>query len=306
MKKEKLLNTIKSFCVPAKFSGEREKKFEITMNNSYLNARGRIPKRQTLISSFTRKLTPGDVSGLFSTQYVFDQVAYSEKSDKHGEVSPINWTFMKEKDILFHIFSLNKKDLPPDSNRETWKENFTINQNLGTTYKTFSSFPRLPSVYLMIMQIMDIFGFETYLSYIHSIPELAAPGRPHLVTLMRSMMQGTKAPIDFGLYSKNSFFEDSDYYMTNMGISIQNEKPCILFEFRCDGAKVMMQDKNREDIKRSGSSYYSGYVFINVETGDIEKATMLESYVALQFAGKDSEERKVPIHIRRSISMTAL
>lgn len=274
-----------------------ERTYKIGMLNYYLDNYGGIYKKQELQSTYTRTVKDLFDEAILFLQYRWDQMIFSNRVPKIPS-SPIEWTFARGLAFHSHILLSNEKInelLEAASAAVSAEDHKNCFISIQESYKNL---PKVPAVYLLIMQTMDILAFENYLSYVFThasthggwkmgeTVRIAPPEQEHLAA----------AQIGFGFYSENSIFKNSKFHLTLIGYGTVKGRPCAVFDYYCDHSKVKMQEKDRANVQRNGTSYYSGKVWVDLETCDVEKGEMLESYIAMQ-----EGDKKQPVHIRRKV-----
>ncbi|WP_265445238.1 hypothetical protein [Acetivibrio straminisolvens] len=272
--------------------------YKIQMRNYYLNSIGGIKRKQELNSTFSRTISNVIVPFLALTDYHFEAVNYLHKEGGKN----IKWTFAEGLSFPHYLFSCNKpEEFELLSDKNIYSQVLKHCQKISGTY---SSLPRLPSVYLLVMLTFDILAFEVFTSFICSTPALFDnPGKAVEIENLSNLQN----EIGVGLYSKSSFFKNGTFYAMFLGYGKFGDNICSVFEYWCDESKVMVTE-NDEDASRSrkGYSYYSGRICLDVMTGLPVRGTMLESYIALQNMPDESETKKVPVHVRRNVNLELL
>lgn len=279
-----------------------ERKYRIEMVNSYLDTLGRVYKRQELRSVYTRIIEEIYEDAIAFLSYRWEKMTFTNRVPK-VPVTPLDWTFAEGLQFNSHLVLSNEKleEMCLQSEVDVSAED---HQNcFKSIEESYARLPKLPTTYLLIMQTLDIIAFENYMSYVHTyvtthqgwkLDEWVAimpPEREHM----------SAAKIGFGFYAENSIFQNGKFYLKLTGYGKANGKPCAVFDYYCDHSRVRMQEKEREHVQRNGTSYYHGQVWLDLVRGDVERGTMLESYIALQ-----EGEKKTPIHIRRKVLCEAL
>lgn len=295
---ESLYNILnKPLIVEKHFKPQDSHTFRIRMDNFYLNSMGRVYKRQQLDSSFTRVIGHVYQDAIASVTYRWDKMAFTNKLPKKPDVST-DWTFIQDREFYSHMILSNERleEIKAKNRNSISSEDYK--KCFDSIEKTFSGLPKLPSIYLAVMQTFDILAFENYLTYVytHSYTnkgwnldqwvKIVPPEQEHM----------PEAQIGFGLYSEDSFFRNGKFYLKFTGYGKAKNQFCAVFDYYCDYSQVRMQEKGESDIQRSGTSYYHGQFWIGLDSHDIERGTMLESYIALQ-----EGSIKTPVHIRRRV-----
>lgn len=268
--------------------------YKIEMCNKFLDKRGKVLKTQSLVTHFSKKIVsvPYEIIGL--TDITIDKVEYTAKpGDK-----PMRWTFAEGLVLPHYLFYCHYLDDFSTVAYESENEDGLIAIQKKNFQDAFKKFPKLYSVYLLIMQVYDIAAFDIFASHFFSKPTLfEEPGKASEIT----SLSASECSIGMGLYSDSSYFRNGFYQAIFHGFTYYNQRLCGIVEYFCDESKVKVIDnaKGMDNIK-DGSSYYSGYVYFDVESGMPVSGTMLESVIATQSKGENSE---VPVHIRRRIKM---
>lgn len=276
---------------------ESVKKISIQMKNFYLTPDGSVYKKQILDSHYVRNIKE-KVKDIFDiTHYTCEDVVFKNMLPKKP-METWNWSFAKGLNFdSFIAFSDEWTKEFYKENRDQVKKEF-YESNFISAEQVFRALPKLPSVYLVVMQVFDILAFERYQTYINT--HAARNGHWEMdqwVKIVPSEFEYmNKSKIGMGLYSNKSFFKDSHYYMKLTGYSMIGEKLCAVFNYYCDFSKVMMSEKDNGSIRRSGTSYYHGQLWVDAKTNDLLRATMEENYIAVQ-EGK----KKVPVNIKRRV-----
>ncbi|MCL2718851.1 MAG: hypothetical protein FWE14_08760 [Lachnospiraceae bacterium] len=268
-------------------------KFKISMENLHLNSRGRIYKVQKLDSSYVRTVEAKLDDVLIFTDYKWEDITFKSKVPKTSTNS-IKWTFAKDKGFKSHILlSYNKNDIDTPNKQHLKDEYFQ--RCFNSIADNYSDFPAMPSSYLVIMQTLDIVTFETYLSYVYM--KIGQTWKLNETSVIKpSIKEAEGCNIDFGMYSNQSFFKGNKLKLKFMGYGKTKDEKCAIFDYHCDNSIVNMQDKINSNIKREGTSYYHGQLWINLKTNDLERGTMFESYYAIQEGKIDTK-----INIRRKV-----
>lgn len=279
------------------FKSETQKLFKIKMENFYLNSLGRIYKVQELNSKYIRIIEKTYDDAIAFSSYRWDKMIFTNKIPKQV-AAPLDWTFALGREFQSHMILSNERleELKDESRHSVMAGDYK--KCFDSIEKAYQGLPKLPSVYLVIMQTFDIVAFENYLSYIYTYSysnkgwkpdewvKIAPPELEHM----------QEAKIGLGLYSHNSFFRNGRFYLKYIGCGKTNDKFCAIFDYYCDYSEVRMQNKGLSDIQRNGTSYYHGQIWIDLDSHDIERGTMFESYIALQ-----EGSTKTPVHIRRKV-----
>lgn len=283
-----------SYYPQIRFEVGHNQKYRIEMNNKFLNEQGDVTKNQKLVTTFTRQITdiPHEFLGLTESN------VHSVEFSSNDRQEPINWTFAEGLILPHYIFYCHYLDDYNTIRNEVENENGSIRLQMKKFNDIFSKFPKLPSVYLFIMQSYDIAGLDSFTSHICSKPILFE--NPGKITEIKTL-SNTKCDIGMGLYSDNSFFENATVYAIFHGFINYLGKACSVVEYFSDESKVHVKDENKHyDRSREGNSYYSGMIYIDVNTGFIVAGTMLESVIAVQNLGT---KKTTPVHIRRRVRM---
>lgn len=268
--------------------------YRIEMSNKFLDKQGKVLKTQGLVTHFSRKVVniPYEILGL--TDIEIEKVEYAVKPNE----KPMRWTFAEGLVLPHYLFYCHYLDDFSTIAYEAEDEKGLIAIQKRNFQDAFKKFPKLYSVYLLIMQAYDIAAFDMFTCHFFSKPTLfEEPGKVAEIT----SLSHSSCSIGMGLYSNSSFFKNGLYYAIFHGFTYYNKKLCGVVEYFCDQSRLKVIDdaKGMDNIK-DGSSYYSGYVYFDVESGMPVSGTMLESVIAVQF--KD-EKTQVPVHIRRRIKI---
>jgi hypothetical protein len=286
----------KCSCFPqVKLMQGHEQKYRIEMKNKYLDPEGKCIKTQELISTFSRCITEVSNKYIAASDYCFHNVEFSSKQIS----KPMRWTFAEGLNIYHYLFCCRTYDMYLVLSEQENKE--MIMRQYNKCREVLGRLPKLPSAYLLIMQAYDIIGLESIASQLCSTQELFEnPG----VEKVLSNLSFLQEQIGLGLYEDSSFFKNGEFRAVFLGMGMYRGRLCSICEYMCDESKVKMTDTG-SGVKRTrqGSSYYSGTIYIDIETGLPVLGTMLESYVAMQNKGNESGLPEVPIHVRRAIRM---
>jgi hypothetical protein len=300
MTNELLLILEQFFIPPQRLNANTVRPYWIEMVNSFLDALGRVYKRQMLRSTYMRTVEYIYENAIALLSYQWEKLTFTNQIPKMP-VTSVDWTFARER--LFNsylVFSNQKFEEVWDMVKRTGKTPVECFQSIEAAY---ADLPKLPATYLVIMQSLDILAFESYTSYVHTYANVSRGWKVDewVAIAPPEREQRDEAKIGFGLYGENSTFHNGKFYLKLSGYGKVKDKACAVFDYYCDGSKVRMQEKERFHIQRNGTSYYHGQIWIDLATGDVERGTMLESYIALQ-----EGEKKTPVHIRRKIFCEAL
>jgi hypothetical protein len=296
-----LLFILEQLFIPKQgLTPKSERPYRIEMVNSYINNFGQVYKRQILSSTYTRIVREICEEAIAFLGHRWDKVTFTNRVPKMP-VTPVNWTFIQEKTFSsFLIFSNERYE-------QIWLESNAKKENPWECFQfiedEYAGYPKLPATYLLIMQTLDIMGFESYMSYIHTYANTNKGWKVDEWVLIQppERERGGEAKIGFGLYAESSTFHNGKFYLKLDGYGKAGGKTCAVFDYYCDGSRVRIQEKERSHIQRNGTSYYHGQIWIDMETGDVERGTMLESYIALQ-----EGDQKTPVHIRRKVFCESL
>ncbi|EGD47002.1 hypothetical protein Cpap_1197 [Ruminiclostridium papyrosolvens DSM 2782] len=279
-----------------KIKAGNNQKYRISMKNDHLNRDGKIVKKQELISTVQRTILSIPKPFLAITNFLWESVEYT---DKPGN-KPMRWTFAEGLNFQHSLFCTQsheklKKILPDDT---ILSKSFPEAFGLPLLYQDL---PRLPSVYLLMMQTFDVMGFETFASVICSNAHcFDNTGEQKQLDYLSNQ----KVEIGVGLYSDSSFFKNGKFLCRYIGYGLYRNKLCSAFEYSCNESKVRIEDNEiSSGAMRGGHSYYSGLIYLDIDTGLPVMATMLESYVAVQKNKSADGITKIPIHVRRRVEM---
>jgi len=270
-------------------------KYSIVMENKYLKPNGEIYKTQVLDSVFYRNVDFITPDGVGFTTIGWEKVQF--KNNKNA--SWMKWTFPNTVTFphaLFNVKSNEKRNsLFPEGDMYS-----RVEGHCDTLTKSFDHLPKLPSTYLLIMQAFDIIAFETFPSLIHSNTGIMKnPGKYVKI----GDISEKKNQIGVGLYSDNSYFHNGDFYFKFIGYGTHHDRCCSVFEYKCDGSTVNVEEHSSDNNKRKGKSYYMGSITLDLETGLPVSATMFESYMTEQLSEINGKKARVPNHIRRDVYM---
>ncbi|EPR10509.1 hypothetical protein [Ruminiclostridium papyrosolvens] len=300
---ESLYNILdKPLIIEKHFKPQDSRAFKIRMDNLYLNSMGKVYKRQQLDSRFTRVINHVYQDAIAFVTNKWDTMSFTNKLPKKPDVS-IDWTFMQKREFYSHMILSNERLEEIKAKNRNIVNSEDYKKCFDSIEKTFSGLPKLPSIYLAVMQTFDILAFDNYLSYIY-VHSYTNKGwnLDQWVKITPPELEHTQdAKIGLGLYSDNSFFRNGNFYLKFTGYGKANNKFCAVFDYYCDYSQVKMQEKNASNIQRNGTSYYHGQLWVSLDSHDIERGTMLESYIALQEGSV-----KTPVHIRRRVLCESL
>lgn len=285
------------FVPKHKFNSGTKKKYHISMNNLYINSSGNVYKKQLLESDYTRTIIENMEDAIFFTNYQWNNMFYTNMLPKQPK-QKMEWEFAKGRSFNSHVI-LNRRrlsELTKEDENEVSEEDFS--RCFTSLEKCYEGLPKLPSVYLVVMQTFDILAFDNYLSYIHAqanenggwkVDEWVHISPPELEHC-------NEVKIGMGIYSDSSFYKNGLFYLRFLGYSFVNQRIVALFDYYCDFSKAMMSQRQNEKIRRNGTSYYHGQIWIDQLTGDCIRATMVENYYALQ-----EGEKQKSVNIRRKV-----
>lgn len=287
-----------SFCPNYRCKNTKKNhRYRITMDNYYLNSMGKVYKIQNLKSIYTRTIKQVIRGALLFTSYEWDEIIFTNRLPKKP-IKPVNWSFIKGKSFDSHVILSNEKleQLCETYDVDISEKDYTnCFQSIENAYKDL---PKLPSSYLVVMQTFDILAFENYWSYILTNAysnrgwkidqwvKIAPPEFDH----------DESAKIGLGFYSKDSYFKNRIMNFRLTGYTKINHKLCAVFDYYCDHSEVMTKEKDSENVKRTGTSFYHGQIWMDIKEGDILRGTMEENYIALQEGVKET-----PVNIKRRV-----
>lgn len=276
--------------------------YKISMDNQFLNKKGNVYKSQHLDSQYLRTVTEQPHESVLFLEYLLQSVHFSSNTQKL-----IPWKFVQNLVLPHFMFGfqssedlerISNKAKSPEEDNSFLVESQIIHKRQKQFHEAFSHLPKLPSVYLMIMQAYDIIGLEHITSNIcHNETIFDSPGE----VVEIDSLSHSKSYIGMGFYSEdNSYFKNAKVYGIFHGYIKCQGHYCAVVEYYSDGSKVSVCDDRKDSSRqKSGNSYYSGYIYIDIETSLPIIATMLENVIAIQTDGN----KKVSVNIRRRVKM---
>ena len=267
-------------------------RYRIEMKNDYMDSTGNVTKRQHLESIYTRKITGKIRDYLYLTEITLDEVKFE------SENKSLNWTFAEGTTIPFYLFSC--RYLKEFEYIKSEIEDGLIKKQLDNLTAIFTRFPKLPSVSLFILHVFDMVGFENINCHLLSYPVLLNyPG----TAIELQTVSETSTNLTGGSFSEGSFYKNGKVFAVNHGLNLFQDKICMVIEFFCDEAKL----KSKSDsASKSGTSTYSGVMYIDLKTGLIMKTMMKEYLFTTQRIMGADHKKKVRSLVRRIVNLEAL
>jgi len=267
-------------------------KYRIEMKNDYMNSTGNVTKRQHLESIYTRKITDKIRDYLYLTEISLDKVKYESESKS------LNWTFAEGTTIPFYLFSC--RYLKEFEYIKTEIDDGLIRKQLDNLTAIFTRFPKLPSVSLFMLHVFDMVGFENINCHLLSYPLLNNyPG----TAIEIQTVSETSTNLTGGSFAEGSFYKNGKVFAVNHGLNLFQNKICMVIEFFCDEAKLK---SITDSASKSGSSNYSGVMYIDLKTGLIMKATMKEYLFTTQGKRGADHKKNVRSLVRRIVNLESL
>lgn len=259
-------------------------KYQIKMQNSYLDEQGEIVKWQRLSTNYERV-----VSEQITPFCVLTNLEVKKAEFESSERKRMNWSFAAGHKIPYFLLSANSQEEVKRIEQPDVHEKIAI--QVKDFHQSFERFPKLPSVYLYIMQLYDMIAFENFATYFSFI-KLEQSMIGEFVEI--ETLSEAKANLGLGLYSEESTFYNGKFEAAYLGVTVYKNQECVIYSYRCDKSQVKMEDTQINEV-REGNSYYSGILFLCLDTFIPVYGTMIENYVAKQ--------KKQNVNVRRQISM---
>lgn len=267
-------------------------RYRIEMKNDYLDSTGNVTKKQHLESIYTRKITDKIRDYLYLTELNLDKVKYESESKS------LNWTFAEGTTIPFYLFSC--RYLKEFEYIKTEIEDGLIKKQLNNLTAIFTRFPKLPSVSLFILHVFDIVGLENINCHLLSYPLLH--NYPGTTTELKTVSE-TSTNLTGGSFAEGSFYKNGKVFAVNHGLNLFQDKICMVIEFFCDEAILQSMT---DSASKSGTSNYSGVMYIELKTGLIVKTAMKEYLFTTQAKMGADHKKKVRSYVRRRVNLEAL
>jgi hypothetical protein len=246
------------------------KSFRISMDNDYISPKGHIFKKQHLKAQFSRTIKQCLSEKLAVMEFTWQKVRFSSQNEGMA-LKPLDFTFAEQ--LTFSHFKVypsavfKLKDI-------IHQDDFS-GSNIGVHYDSLLS---TASVNLLYMLSWDVIGFEEMSSHIGtSFSKFNNVGG----TAEISSISDTYAQLEFKDCADNSFFRNGKYEAIFLGIGLVSSRLVAIFEYRCAG-ELQVYVAGSERLKsQTGSSYYFGKIFIDLEDGDIVFGDMIEIITAI-------------------------
>ncbi|MDI6817277.1 MAG: hypothetical protein QME41_08835 [Actinomycetota bacterium] len=278
----------KQFFLQHNSRPDSQARFHISMDNDYFSPKGEVFKKQHLRAEYQRVIKP--LSGrLAALEFTWGKVCFTSK-DKQTVCESMDWTFAQGlKFNHYKIFPQAVFRAPGED------ENYAIDfSDTGIHYDSLMS---TPSVNLLYMLTWDVIGFEEMNSHIGTtldkFNQIGNVAEIQTVT-------GTCAQLDFRNCSENSFFKNGRFEAKFLGIGNVSCRPAAIFDYRCTGELSVVANSEGRVKEQTGSSYYFGKIFVDLEDGDILSGDMIEIITAVLINDKG---KWLPQQKRRLVRM---
>lgn len=273
------------------FSSNNSNSYKITMENSFLNAKGEIFKSQKLSSEYRRNITKVIENYFAYTDLVIDNVLFWKSAND----KPMHWTFAEGVVLPYYIYCLddfsaetiNKYDITQESvcvddfkKEQITKFTNLINNRNEEFNNELKRFPKFTSCSLFIMQAYDIITFDLFASHFFSEFKLFED-----INKDYEINNFSDVEIFMQLNDtlKNSTFKNGKFITKFMGISYLKGIPCFLVNFECNSSKINTKDTiGNLVMKKEGTSHFNGYIYICAKTGKLIEGNMRENVICLQ------------------------
>ena len=276
------------YRIKVRYKKNQKDIYHMVMNNMYMNGEGKVYKKQTLDSRYRRKIKQSIKNCIVFTNYQWDSILFINRlPKKKPEVT--HWSFASGIKFDSHMIlsEQNLANLYEEEKTDVSHESY--NQCFVSLESACSKLPKLPSSYLVIMQSFDIVSFENFMSYIYV--ESSKEGGWKLGEWRNikpsEFTHVDQAQIGMGFYNTASFFKNGTLHLRLSGYTKEKERVCILFDYYCDNSSVSVMEKDNIEMNRTGTSYYLGQIYVDVQSGNMIKATIEENYIAKQKGKKD-------------------
>lgn len=261
-------------------------RYIIKMQNSYLDEWGNVIKWQRLRTDYERMVEQEIYEFCLLTSLKIERAVFQSDQQKK-----MNWTFVKDHRIPYFLYSANNEyEIEKMMDASVHGK---VEEQVKRFQSSFSEFPKLPSVYLYIMQLYDMIAFENFACFFSGL-NISSESMGKLVEIEK--LTKAQANIGLNLYSENSVFQNGTFKAMFLGYTRYQEIDCVIFNYNCGKSSVKMED-HKIDEKREGSSYYSGIVLFDLQSGIPIMGTMIENYTAKQNNNNVNVRREVLLKI---------
>lgn len=259
--------------------------FHIAMQADYLTARGERTKFQHLEAEYTREVTDIMFDVVARTRYVWDRVLFTSVTGTE-EPQQIEWTFARGQRFRFVLLAppaaqylssdLAKRDPDGESVRKE------IAKREGLVEVAYADLPRTAAVDLLVMLSWDVVTFENLLSHLMAEPGLQRVG----ARCELGGLSGSSTQLGLSQY-RETLFCNGTVTAEFQGYGRAAGRPCSIFTFEATPSQLQVGTDGGE-VRQEGTSFYSGRLLLDVESGDVCAGHMVESVVAvtMQVSGK--------------------
>lgn len=243
-------------------------KFSITMTNYNLDMGTGKEYTSELKSDYSRCIYEIPKENLGFAKYKVYNTYYraNEKSEDK------RWSFAANAEFYHCLYTLSDKAIK----EEYYKESETV-KPYPTLEESFSKYPKLPSVYLLVMQVMDIISIDSFLSLINSNCINSEISTEYVKI---SELSNKNISIGAGIYSENSYYYNSDFYIRFVGKGKHNNRECWLVDYYAEPSEVYMEQIYNKNSKKN-KSLYSGCIYISTDEGEVIYAEMKEDVIPI-------------------------
>ena len=173
-------------------------------------------------------------------------------------------------------------------------------QELPRIELDYASLPKAPAVNLLRVLSWDVITFDMFTSQLGTLAELNQLGATTEVTAMSN----TLGQFDFPQYSPASFFKNGTLTATCVGYGVWKGKPCVIYEYSCGRSEFDVHaEPEVASLKQQGSSFYSGKLWLDIESGDLAAGDMTETIIATVIR---SDKKVVPVQKRRRVCVECI
>jgi len=265
--------------------------YVMIMNN--LNREGGSGGIHQLASSY--KFTPAGKSGhpcVLDAVYNIDHMEYTSKDKRK-----INWSFFEKKKFSSVLFNSsteeNRKYLSRDSTKEL------IGSQWSSINSLFSTLPKLPVTGIVHAFVYDLIGMDQTISHILScLPIYENAGMQVCI----KSLSDAKCDLSVELYDRGTNYNNGTFYASYLGDGMYMGREQRVFEFMCDKADFNAgYSIKAAEMNKSGYSYYSGTISVDVITGILGYCRMNE----MIFSNSDSTKEKSAGVLKRFVDIRA-
>lgn len=264
----------------------KEAQYLITMNNHYISPKGQVIKTQSLSAGYKKVFQTSLTPKSAVCTYTWGDVQFHSHK-WNGDAVDSSWTFAKGETFSNLVtFPEKIKSIPKDKEYKG---------EIGIDYSHLAS---TPTVNLLYMLSWDVIGLEEMASHLARTSEsISGVGQFTEV----STISDIRAYMQFGGCKDNSFFDNGQFEMAYLGLSMCNGHLGALYEYRCFGKLEVNNAKNKANAQsQKGTSYYFGKVLVDIESGDLLRGDMIELVSGVTV---NKEGKLVPQQKRRFVQL---